>query len=73
MRTQRNMAQMKEHIKTPKKNPQHLTKMEINNLSGAEFKTLFIRLLKELSEDLSSIKNIQSETKNTQVEIRNNL
>ena len=31
--------------------------MEINNLSGAEFKTLFIRLLKELSEDLSSIKD----------------
>ena len=47
--------------------------MEKSNLSDAEFKTLFIRMLKELSEDLSSIKNIQSETKNTQVEIRNNL
>ena len=39
--------------------------MEISNLSDAEFKTLVIRMLKELSEDLSNIKNIQSETKNT--------
>ena len=30
--------------------------MEIRNLSDAEFKTLVIRMLKELSEDLSSIK-----------------
>ena len=30
--------------------------MEINNLSDAEFKTLVIRMLKELSEDLNSIK-----------------
>ena len=30
--------------------------MEINDLSDAEFKTLIIRMLKELSEDLSSIK-----------------
>ena len=33
--------------------------MEINNLSDAELKTLFIRMLKELSEDLSSIKKKQ--------------
>ena len=52
MRRQRNMAQMKEKIKTPEK---ELNKMEISNLSDAEFKTLVIRLLKEL-EDLSSIK-----------------
>ena len=39
-RRQRNMAQMKGHIKTPEKD---LKKMEINNLSDAEFKTLFIR------------------------------
>ena len=32
--------------------------MEISNLSDAEFKTLFIRMFKERSEDLSSIKNI---------------
>ena len=30
--------------------------MEISNLSDAEFKTLVIRMLKELSEDLNSIK-----------------
>ena len=47
--------------------------MEINNLSEAEFKTLVIRMLKELSEDLSSIKKIQSETKVTPIEIKNNL
>ena len=44
---------MKEHIKTPEK---ELNKMEINNLSDAEFKTLVIRMLKEISEDLNSIK-----------------
>ena len=46
MRRQRNMAQMKEQIKTPIK---ELSKMMISNLSDAEFKTLFIRMLKELS------------------------
>ena len=53
MRRQRDMAQMKEQIKTPEK---ELNKMEISNLSDAEFKTLVIRMLKEISEDLSSIK-----------------
>ena len=43
--------------------------MEISNLSDAEFKTLVIRMLKELSEDLSTIKKIQSETKDTLNEI----
>ena len=42
--------------------------MEINNLSDAEFKTLVIRMLKELSEDISSIKNTQSEVKDTLTE-----
>ena len=45
------MAQMKEQTKTPEK---ELNKMEINNLSDAEFKTLVIRMLKELSEDLAA-------------------
>ena len=49
------MAQMKEQIKTPEKK---LNEMEISNLSDVEFKTLVIRILKELSEDLSSIKKI---------------
>ena len=70
MRRQRNMAQMKEQIKTPEK---ELNEMEIRNLSDAEFKTLFIGMLKELNEDLNSIKQIQSETKNSLVEIKNNL
>ena len=35
--------------------------MEISNLSDTEFKPQFIRMLKELSEDLNSIKKIQSE------------
>ena len=45
--------------------------MEISNLSDAEFKTIAMRMLKELSEDLSSIKKIQSETKNALIEINN--
>ena len=47
--------------------------MEISNLSDAEFKTLAIRMLKELSEDLNSIEKTWSETKNTLIEIKNNL
>ena len=43
MRRQRNMAQVKEQIKTQEK---ELNKMEISNLSDAEFKTLAIRMLK---------------------------
>ena len=61
---------MKEQIKTPKK---ELSEMEISNLSDTEFKTLLIRMLKELSEDLSSMKKIQSEMKDTLIEIKNNL
>ena len=70
MRRQRNMAQMKEQNKTPEK---ELHKMEISNLSDADFKTLVIRMLKELGEDLSSIKKTQSEMKVTLIEIKNNL
>ena len=69
MRRQRNIAQMKEQIKTPEK---ELKKMEINNLSDAELKTLVKRILKELSEDLNSIKKIHSELKDTLIEIKNN-
>ena len=59
MKRQRNMTQLKEQNKTPEK---ELGKMETSNLLEAEFKTLVIRMLRELSEDLSSIKKIQSET-----------
>ena len=47
--------------------------MEISNLSDAEFKTLVIRMLKEVNEDFNSIKKIQSEVKATLIEIKNNL
>ena len=33
--------------------------MEIRNLSDAQFKTLVIRMLRELSGDLNGIKKIQ--------------
>ena len=70
MRRQRNMAQMKKKkIKTPEK---ELNKRERSNLSDLEFKTLVIRMLKELSEDLNSLKKIQSEMKDAQNEIKNN-
>ena len=69
-RRKRNIAQMKEQTKTPEK---ELNKMEISNLSDAEFKTLVLRMLRELREDLKSIKKIQSETKDTLIEIKNNL
>ena len=64
------MAQLKEQIKTSEK---ELNKWEISNLPDAEFKTLGIRMLKELSEDLSSIKKAQSEMKYTLIKIKNNL
>ena len=38
MSRQRNMAQMKEQIKTPEK---ELNEMEISNLSDAELKTVY--------------------------------
>ena len=47
LRRQRNMAQMKGQIKTPEK---ELSKMEIASLSDAQFKTLVIRMLRELTE-----------------------
>ena len=46
------MVQMKNQIKIPEK---ELNKMEISHLSDAEFKTLVIRMVKELRGDLSSI------------------
>ena len=47
--------------------------MAISNLLDTEFKTLVIRMLKELGEELSSIKKTQSEMKDTLVEVKNNL
>ena len=44
-RRQRNMAQMKKHIKTPEK---ELNEMEISNLSDTELETLVTSMLKNL-------------------------
>ena len=60
---------MKEQIKTPEK---ELNKKETSNLLNVEFKTLVISLLNGLNENLKSIKKIQSETKDTLIEISNN-
>ena len=45
--------------------------MEISNLLNVDFKTLVIRMLNELNEDLNSIKKIQTEMKDKLVEINN--
>ena len=58
MKRQRNMVQMKEQNKTPEK---ELNKMETSNLSHAEFKTLVIRMLKELIGYFNSIKKKPSQ------------
>ena len=47
MKRQRNMAQMKEQSKTPVK---ELSKMEIAGLSDAEFKSVVIWMLRDLTE-----------------------
>ena len=60
------MAQIKEHIKTPEK---ELSEMEIANLSDAEFKTLMIRMLRDLTE---YSKHIREEMKATLSEIKKN-
>ena len=60
MRRQRNMAQMKEQNKHPEK---ELNTMEISNLLDVDFKTLVIRMLKELSGYFNSIKKTQAEMK----------
>ena len=66
MEKQRNMAQMKEQIKTQEK---ELSEMEVANLSDAEFKTLVIRMLREIIE---YGKNIREEIEATLSEIQKN-
>ena len=65
MKRQRNITQMKEQIRNPEK---ELNEIKISNPSDAEVKTLVIRMLKELGEDLSGIKKIHSETKDVLTE-----
>ena len=67
MRKQRKTAQMKEQNKTSEK---ELNEMEIANLSDAEFKTLVIRMFKELIEYSN---NIKEEMKFTLSEMKKNL
>ena len=64
------MAQMKDQIKTPEK---ELNKMEISNLSDAEFKTLVIRMVNELTGYFNSIRKTQAEIEVTLSEIKKNL
>ena len=61
---------MKEQNKTPEK---ELTKMEITNPSDAGFKTLMIRMLKELIDYSNNIKKTREEMKITLSEMKKNL
>ena len=61
---------MKEQNKTPEK---ELDEMEITNLSDSEFKTLVIRMLKDLTEYSNKIKKTQEEMKGKVSEIKKNL
>ena len=47
--------------------------MKTSSLLGAEFKTLVIRMVNELSENINSIKKNQSEIKDTLTEMKNNV
>ena len=67
MRKKRNIAQMKEQNKTPEK---VLNEMEIADLTDAEFKTLVIRMLREIVEDGHKI---EEEVKTLQSEIKKNI
>ena len=63
------MALMKEQNKTPEK---ELKKMETNNLSDARFKTLVIRMLKELRRRVEELsENINKEIINAKMELEN--
>ena len=54
------MTQMKEQNKIPEK---ELNEMEISNLSDAQFKTLVIRMLQDLTEYFNAIKKTQAKMK----------
>ena len=61
---------MKEQTKTLEK---ELSEMEIANLSDAQFKSLVIRMLRELTEYGNNMKKTQEEMKVTLSEIKKNL
>ena len=56
-----------------KKTEKDLNKMEISNLSDAEFKTLVIRMLKEIIGYCNNIKKTQAEMKVALSEIKKNI
>ena len=62
---------MKEQIKAPEKT--QLSDKEMANLSDAQFKTLLIRMLQELTGYFNSIKKTQAATKIALCEIKKNL
>ena len=64
---QRNMAQMKEQMKTPEK---EVSDEKIVNLSDAEFKTLVIRKLTEL---IKLGRKMKEQMKATQSKIKQNI
>ena len=64
------MAQMKGQNKMSEK---ELNEMEKTNLSDSEFKTLVIKMLKELIEYGNRIQKTQEEMKVTLTEIKKNL
>ena len=60
MGRQRHMPQMKEQEKPPE---EELNKMEAEKIADTEFKTMFTRMLKNLSEKIYSlIENLNIET-----------
>ena len=64
------MAQMKERIRTPEK---YLSDKEIDNLSDAQFKTLVIKMLQELTGYFNRMKKTQAAMKVALCEIKKNL
>ena len=70
LKRQGHLAQMKEQHKIPEK---ELDKVEIANLSDAEFKTLVIKILREHIGYFNSIKKTQAEMKLILSEIKKNL
>ena len=62
---------MKEQIKAPEKIP--LSNKEIANLSDAQFKTLVIKMLQDLTGYCNSIKKTQAARKAVLCEIKKNL
>ena len=67
----RNMPQIKEREKSNPLPHKKLNEMEAKNLSHIEFKTMVIRMFKELSENLNRIKKDIETIIKKQSEIKN--